>query len=377
YTNGNNRFNRLSLIYNFYTMIKREFQPDWVVHPGQNLKRFLETFNISQKELSLRIGMSEKHIVDIIKGNSPITPDTTLKLENVFPKDIAPASFWNNLQLNYDVNLARIRQKKFLIKDKEILSKFSYSDLVKNKVIDGFSSWEDKIVGLRNFFGVSELGNIGNVFGIAYRKTGNKNISGENLSAWLRYGDLESGKMKVNEFDKTKLKSCIDELKSLIDDVDFGEKIIKVCARCGIKVVFTPYITKTYVNGATRWIGENPVLQLNIRGKYADLFWFTFFHELGHILLHGKKEVFLEFDKGYADINVYKKEKEANIFASNTLIPSKEFEKFFNKGIFNTETISEFASKIGVNEGIIAGRLAYCTKNYSKYERYRQKLEIV
>ncbi|MDD3794146.1 MAG: HigA family addiction module antitoxin [Candidatus Gracilibacteria bacterium] len=357
-------------------MVKVKFLPDWVIHPGVSLKDFLETFHISQKDLSNRIGMSEKHIVDIIKGVSPITPETALKLEKVFPKDIAPAIFWNNLQLNYDVDLAKIKENESLEKDKEILGKFSYLDLVKNNIIEGFDSWQDKIIGLRSFFGVSELGNIGNIFGVAYRKTDCEKISAENVSAWLRYGELESRKSQVQEFDKLKLKSKLGELRSLTREKNFGEKIVKICAECGVKVVYSPYITKTYVNGATRWIGNNPVLQLTIRGKYADIFWFTFFHELGHILLHGKKEEFLEFDNGYKDPNIAEKEMEADNFSTNTLISNTEFNKFFQKGDFTQTSIISFAKQVGVHEGIVAGRLSYVMKDYRTFEKLRSQLQI-
>lgn len=357
-------------------MVKTAFTPDWVIHPWISLKEFLEAFHISQKDLSNRIWMSEKHIVDIIKWASPITPETALKLENVFPKDIAPASFWNNLQLNYDVNLARIKQQESLEKDKEILWKFSYSDLVKNNIIEWFNTWQDKIIWLRNFFWVSELWNIWNVFWVAFRKNDCDKISAENVYAWLRYWELESRKLQVQEFDKSKLKSKLGELRSLTKDKDFWEKIVKICAECWVKVVYSPYITKTYVNWATRWIGNNPVLQLTIRWKYADIFWFTFFHELGHILLHGKKEEFLEFDNWYKDSNVAEKETEADNFSTNTLISNWEFSKFFQKWDFTQSSIISFAKQVWIHEWIVAGRLSHVMNDYRTFEKLRPQLKI-
>lgn len=357
-------------------MIKVKFIPDWVIHPWVSLKDFLDMFNMTQKDLSNRIWMSEKHIVDIIKWKAPITPETALKLENIFPKDVAPASFWNNLQLNYDVDLARIKQKEALEIDKEILSRLSYQDLVKNNIIEWFDSWQDKIIWLRKFFWVSELWNIWNVFWVAYRKSDCEKISVENISAWLRYWELESRKINVWEFDKMKLRLKLNELRSLTYDDKFGEKIIKICAECWVKVVYSPYITKTYVNWATRWIWNNPLLQLTIRWKYSDMFWFTFFHELGHILLHWKKEEFLEFDKWYKNQSILEKESEADNFAINTLIVNTEFNKFFQKWDFSDISIKSFAKKVWIDKWIVAWRLAHQTWDYRSFEKLRTKLVI-
>ncbi|VAW51008.1 Antitoxin HigA / unknown domain [hydrothermal vent metagenome] len=68
----------------------------------------------------------------------------------------------------------------------------------------------------------------------------------------------------------------------------------------------------TVFSGATRWISANKVvIQISLRYKTDDHLWFIFFHEAGHILLHGKKELFLEGTNGLDE----KKENEANVFA--------------------------------------------------------------
>ena len=71
------------------------------------------------------------------------------------------------------------------------------------------------------------------------------------------------------------------------------------------------------------------VLSMTIRGAFSDIFWFTLFHEIGHLLLHGKKDIFLEnieyddkvFNKYNMDeIDALRNEKMGYIFQNYLLI---------------------------------------------------------
>ena len=121
-------------------------------------------------------------------------------------------------------------------------------------------------------------------------------------------------------------------------------------------VTFVPYFQRTYVNGATRWVSSsNPLVQLSLRGSYADSFWFTFFHELGHIIKHGKKDQFVEFE-GHRDVSA--KEQEADEFARELLIPKSAYVPFVLAGRYSQSSIGAFAKGLNVDAGIVAGRLA-------------------
>jgi Zn-dependent peptidase ImmA (M78 family) len=105
------------------------------------------------------------------------------------------------------------------------------------------------------------------------------------------------------------------------------------------------------VCGLTQWLTpEKAVLQLSLRYKTNDHFWFSFFHEAGHILKHGKKEKFVE-DGGDHDA----KEEEANRFAEDSLIP-----RDWASGLptlRSREQVEAFAEAVGIAPGIVLGRL--------------------
>lgn len=61
---------------------------------------------MSQAVLAERTGRSKKTINEIIQGKAAITPDTALQLEKVLG---VPASFWNNLERNYQKSVTAIK----------------------------------------------------------------------------------------------------------------------------------------------------------------------------------------------------------------------------------------------------------------------------
>ncbi len=356
------------------TYKKSEYQPNIAIHPGVTLREMLEFSKISNKEFSIRMGISEKHFSQILNGKAPISPDTAIKLERVLGKS---ASFWNNLEKNYQSNLARIEATKKLEKEKEWVKDFKcYDDLVENKFLEKAKNIDEKVKQLLNFFRVDSLFyvNLLLVDCVSFRKIKSETFDNKAIAAWLRCGELQAERVPVKEFDRTILKSKIKEFKKLTSlPADFDKTLKSLCAEAGVAIVFTPYFKRTKINGAFRWVRNKPIIQLNIRGSHSDTFWFSFFHELGHALLHGKKGEFVnnvESTTGdFLNINPGsddQQEKEANIFATNELMPASEYKNFIMSGKFSQQDIVNFSKKIEIDPSIVAGRLAY--ENHTSWQ---------
>jgi HTH-type transcriptional regulator/antitoxin HigA len=352
---------------------KLSYNPNFAIHPGQTLKDELEFLDLTQVELSQRTGLSEKHISQIINGADPITSDTAIKLEIALG---TPATFWSNLQKNYDLTIARIAAEKRIAKEIEEAKKFTcYSELVALGCIEKATNWKTKTENLLKFFGVNSFSYIRNIKPIAFRQA--PGIFNEySLAAWLRCGDLEVQKIQTKEFDRKKIKEIVPELRKLtLLPEDFGRKLQELCSAVGIAIVYTPYFKNTRVNGATRFIGNKAVIQLNTKGTFSDIFWFTFFHELGHILLHGIKGEFIDYQKEEKEKD--KKEKEADDFAAESLIPSNYYKKLLGKKPLDRIEVEIFAKSIGINRGIVLGRLAHEGKaQWKKIAHLRNRLVI-
>lgn len=346
------------------------YNPNFTIHPGRTLEENLEFLKMSQAELSLRTGISEKHISQIINGESPITPETAIKLERTIG---ISAGFWNSLQGNYDIACSRIVAEKRNEQEIELAKKYNYNELASFKLVPAVSDWIERVKNLLALFKVDSLQYVPQIEKIAFKQSVGK-INDYSLFAWLRFGEIEAEKLKVGKFDETKLKQSFAELKKLTFlPKDFYKTLQNICADCGVFVVYTPYFKNTKVNGAVRWFGDNPLIQLNSRGAYSDTFWFTFFHEIGHILLHGKKGKFLDFDGDVKN----EKEKEADTLAADILIPEIEYRRLISKKTLALKEVVDFSNSLGVDFSLLAGRFAHDGfLSWPKASKFRKKIVI-
>lgn len=331
------------------------------IPPGATIREQLENRHMFQKEFALRMGMSEKHISRLINGKVELTPDTALRLEYVLG---VPAKFWNSLEANYREKIARVEAELDNEQELELVSKFPYTKLVKVGWLPEAKSRQEKLVNLRNFFEVAKLGIIDNLRmpGIAYRKNGSNEKSDYTLAAWAQKAKMEARHIETSDISIEKLKDEIDVLRdfTLLDPQKFFGQLRGLLAECGVALVCLPHIAGSFLHGAAFHDGKKIVLGLTVRGKDADIFWFSFFHELFHII----------------DGHIYncrktteEEETAADHFARDTLIPPAAFAEFVLHSNFSKERIVDFAHQIDIAPGIILGRLQ--KENYVNYNQFR------
>lgn len=331
-----------------------QYNPDYIVPPGEVLEDYLEAHGMSQAELAVRLGVHKKTVNEIVKAKAPITTDMALKLEKVFQRT---AHFWGNLEAQYREGKARADEAIRLEEGLGWLKRVPVSHMIKHGWIKKFASKTEQLNEVLSFYGVASQNQwqeIWQTHQVAYRQSQAHKANAEAVSAWLRRGELEAQKIVCGEYDREGFISALAEARHWTRDLpqDFVPKIIKRFSAVGVAVVFVPELPKTGVSGATRWIGGKAVIQLSLRYKRADQLWFTFFHEAGHILKHGRKLVFLE-GNGMDD----EKEQEANAFAANHLVPPSEWREFTNIGDYADASIVTFADYLGIAPGIVVGRL--------------------
>ncbi len=337
---------------------------DLPIPPGEYLEEVIEELGMSKDELARRMSRPAPKLSAIFKGEKAITPDTALQLEKVVG---VPAHIWTGLEAEYRLTLARqqeLLEQKRLKEETSLVSNFRYADLVKLKVLKKKTRPVDKVLELHKFFGVTSLKNIFKLrrYQPAFRlgKVKEKNVSPEAITSWLRIGEIHAQKQFLPPFDKNKLKQSIEDIRGLsrLNPEGFQDGLHKKLADAGVSLILCPHLPGTYVHGATFWLGKDKaVVMMTIRGKWADIFWFSLFHELGHILLHDRNSVFLETDNSKRALN--KKEKEADQYATDTLIPSNDYAQFIKKGNFYKDNIAQFANEIKIPPGIVVGRLQH------------------
>lgn len=328
------------------------YQPDKAIHPGSSVQRELDHLGMSQKRLAERTGLSEKHISQIINGEASITADTAFLFANALG---GAASFWLNLDRNYRETLARLEQEQKAQEEISELANFPYNDLVKLGRVEKTNDKTQRVINLWKFFGVNSFNAIQHTEAVAYRRGYGESVKKESLAAWLRCGELDAKNLDLSDYSEAGLKSLLPKIRNLTQmlEKDWWVELQESLANVGVGLVAAPHLAGTQAHGATRWIGKNPVVQLSNRGKDADKMWFTLFHEIGHIFLHGKKDQFISFNKSLPS----PQEKEADAFAAKTLIPESDYQMFLSQRDFSESAIKEFSREQGIHTGTVVGRL--------------------
>lgn len=341
-------------------MTNQTLMSDLAIPPGEFLSEILEDLQMTQKDLAKRMGRPVQAINEMIKGNKAITPETAIQLEKVVS---VPSHIWTNLESEYRLLQAKAAEELAIAKEGSLVSKFPYADLVKQAMVKPTRDKLIKVRELRKFFGVSSLRNLDVVesYNPAFRLAANNGTSKEAIAAWLRTGSLLSKQIETNAYSKADLLAAIPLIKELTLEDDqhaFVEKLKTCLASCGVALIVIPHYPKTYVSGATFWETKNKaVIMMSLRGSWGDIFWFSLLHEIGHIVLHGKRSIFIEGKT--KDEKHKKQESEADKFASDHLIPQKAYSEFAKDLNFTQETIQCFAEQVGIHPGIVTGRLQH------------------
>lgn len=327
--------------------------------PGDDILESIQHIKMSQAELADRLGKTPSKVNDLITGKEPITYNTALQLEKVLGID---AQFWLNREMNYRTRLTRLEQEEALEENKEWLRQQPIKELRKCGYIKAEKPGATMVRETLEFYGVVNIDKwesryINDYATAAYRKSEAHQTALGSMAAWLRMGEKEMQKMQLPEYNKEAFKIALEEIKIIVakHPDDFAKQLQQKCAKAGVAVVYTLCLPKAPVSGATRWFRTNPLIQLTDRHKTNDHFWFTFYHEAGHALLHGKKEVFFEEFKGYEPDK--QKEEEANNFAAKYLLPESFAEEL--PGKITEKDVVAIARKYKTHPGIVVGRLQH------------------
>jgi addiction module HigA family antidote len=324
---------------------------------------------MTQTELAQQLGLPQETMNAIIEAQIAIVPEIATKLQKVFQR---PAYFWINLQNHYEQTLIRLGQRKSNL---DWLQKFPLPFMIKQGWITKYKDKTEQLQEIFRFFAIDSVEQWSDKwksYQVAYRKSQKSDACFYAISAWLCYGETEAQRTECEFFNEQNFLAVLDEIRPLTQELPevFIPHLQKLCASAGVAVIFTPEPPKTAISGATHWVdGEKAIIQLSLRYKSNDHLWFTFFHEAGHVIKHGRGAIFVEETQAQQD-NSEITEKEANQFARDQLIPLSEYQKFLLPWSVRRDyplkdrlnLITEFAEKIGIAPGVVVGRLQFDKK---------------
>jgi len=349
-----------------------KYHPDYGVPPGETLLETIQEVGMSQADLASRTGRPLKTINEIVKGRTAITPETALQFERVLG---VPASFWNSLERDYQESLAAKGERSRLRSYRSWLSEIPIKELIKRGWVKDSKDEADLVANALNFFGVSSPHAWRQIWTspqAAFHRSKAFTCSPGAVAAWLRIGELKAAETNCEAFDKSHFKLEIEELRGLTIEKprQIKQQLVDRCRRVGVAVVFVSELPKTHVSGATQWLKtDKALIQLSCRYKSNDQFWHTFFHEAGHILLHGKKNVFVDTPETR---NESKEEVEAHDFAANLLVPASRMRAFLRKWRGTESEIVEFANELQIAAAIVVGQLQHMNEiSFSQMNHFK------
>ena len=332
-------------------MTVHTFQPDYAVPPGESLRARLNEIGLSQSDLAVRSGLSAKHVNQIIKGLAPITHETAMTLELVTG---TPAAVWNKLEARYRESLLRMRGRELEENDKAWIRRLPIADLKSRDRLPDVTGGElfEAVLG---FFGVADRAAWERLWSkpaTSFRRSTKFKTSIEAVASWVRLGELAARQIETAPYNATKFRAALRQIRAVTREPDIKEAV-RLCAEAGVALVFTKEIDKCRISGATWWsTPTQAVIALTDRGKAEDRFWFTFFHEAAHILLHSKKETFIDYDGDDGEL-----EEEADRFASDLLIPPDKAEQL--RQLSTVSDVQRFSEDLDIADGIVVGRLQH------------------
>ena len=341
------------------TKKKSSIKRDWISPPGNTIADLLEERSWTQAQLADRLGVSRKHVSELIAGKATITEANAIRLARVLGSTVR---FWLNREAGYRSALADQYALEQLRDEVSWLDELPITHMRKLGWIRSTRDKAQTVSECLRFFGVGSVDawrNWSDGLGqTAYRMSGRASKAFGSIATWLRFGEIQASTLECKDYSKDVLKSSFSSLRDLTLESDpqiFVPRLKKQCSDAGIAVVFAPTPKGCPASGATRWLAPNKaLLMLSLRYKTNDHLWFTFFHEAAHILLHRKKLMFLELNQnGGGD-----EEAEANQFASDILIPRQCIDRL--KALVTTRPeVRRFAKKIGISPGIVVGRMQH------------------
>lgn len=317
------------------------------VPPGATIKEQLDDRGMTQKEFAARMDMSQKHVSKLVNGEVQLTSDTACKLELVLG---VPAVFWSNLEAGYRDQLAKANAENDMDDDIAFSRQFPYKEMAKLGWVPDTTRAVERVTNLRCFFEVVRLSLVGEglVPCVAYRKK----CEGADaaLWSWAQKAKLEARNIQTAPINIALLKKELAQIRSMTlrSPDEFCPELVQVLAGCGVALVFLPHLSGTGVHGASFYDGRKIVCGMTVRGKDADKFWFSLFHELGHIVFGH-----LSTCEGTTE----EQEHEADAFARDLLIAPDEIRRFEDERHFRRNDILAFSKSMGIAPGIVVGRL--------------------
>jgi Zn-dependent peptidase ImmA (M78 family)/plasmid maintenance system antidote protein VapI len=337
------------------------FSPDWVSPPGDTIAAILAKRAVSENDFANQIGRPLDEVVALIRGYAPIDAELARELATVLG---STEWFWTRREARYRRDLERLRRESAQPEGADWLKEVPVKEMVDRGWVGPVSGTTDAVEACFRFFGVSSVGSWRESYrqpleSAAFRTSKSFASHPGAVAAWFRRGEILAAQIECGAWDKERFAGEMASIRALTrwrNPAAFIPELTRRCAACGVAVVVLRSPEMCKASGACLFLSpRRPLILLSGRHMSDDHFWFTFFHEAGHLILHGSKYIFVDNEEE-ADEHSSREEEEANGFAADILVPP-EHQGELVRLTANKVSVMRFAVRAGVSRGIIVGQL--------------------
>lgn len=331
------------------------FAPDWTSPPGDTIADLLTERQIPVDELADRLALSIKNVNELLDGKHEISDELAGKLQINLG---STARFWRSREKQY---------RESILTPEARLDAFARAlpmrDMLRFGWLDRFRREDGEVAAALRFFGINSPRDFSAKYeelevALAFRKSASFELKPFSLAAWFRAAEIQTEEYESANWNRAEFIDCLVEIRKLSRERNpdsFLPKLRDICKKVGVVLAVVPTPAGCPVSGATFFsTPERANILLSFRYLTDDQFWFSFFHEAGHLVLHDKKDFFVESEKASTDA----REQEANDFAASILVPT-ELQADLKSVALTKYDIVRFARLIGVSPGIVVGQLQH------------------
>ncbi|MEZ4232414.1 MAG: ImmA/IrrE family metallo-endopeptidase [Polyangiaceae bacterium] len=335
-------------------MTNPRFEPTWASPPGETIRRWLRSTGESQHTLAGRLNLDLMATAALLAGARPIDQTIAASLAGCVGGSV---DFWLQRELDFREGVERQQANAY--------AELACADLVKWGLIPRTANRRDQVLASLRFLGAETLHDwrqqrMDLVRAARLKTSETFSTSQDALAVWLRAGDVLGEQRPCGKYNPDAVNKALPELRKLStlhNPSKMVERLSASCTSLGIVLILLPSPKNCRATAAIRMNSKgNPILQMSLRHKTNDHFWFAFFHELGHLLLHSPDFAYVDEECEQSDMAT--EEREANAFAASTLVPPHSQPTLSSLPI-ESKAVIRFAQKIGVAPGIVVGQLEH------------------
>lgn len=340
-----------------------DFAPMWAVPPGRTISDLMKSKKVTLTRMASVLAMSDRDFERLLSGENILTGDIASRLELALGPS---SSFWVRRESQYREQLRQLNDD--VHPDNEPYKSWLKSLPLKDMQDLGWvNPGKDKFEKLRSclkFFDVPNFDAWYRTYvdfkaAAAFRTTDSYLEDAPSTAAWLRRGELQAEKIECRDWNSKQFAEQLPRIRSLTNIAspsEFLPELQRLCAEAGVAVVVAKAPKGCRASGATFFANPNKaVLLLSFRYLSDDQFWFSFFHEAGHLILHWDADLLI---LETSDSPKSPREEEANRFASEQLIP-QSFQNRLPEAAKTLRGIAKLARDAGVSYGIVVGQMQF------------------